>query len=148
MVAPRRQPLRVESTARMSVVVKLKEQVVRSARQPATRGMSAREISTAGARDRQPLEGLLTRFDVQNVEPLFAGRSVRRVSTRDRLALAVTDEPEDELAGLNIVQLGSERDALKACEALKRDSRVAYCHLVPERYLLHAKRAPSRRSRR
>jgi hypothetical protein len=131
----------------MSVVVKLKDQVVRSARQPAARGISARELSTAGARDRQPLEGLLTRFDVQNVEPVFAGSSVRRVSTRDRMALAVTDEPEDALAGLNIVQLGSEREARKACEALERDSRVAYSHLVPERYLLHATRARARRTR-
>jgi subtilisin family serine protease len=69
------------------------------------------------------------------------------VSTRDRVALAVTNEPEDELAGLNIVQLGSEREALRACEALGNDSRVAYCHLVPERYLLHAKRARTRRTR-
>jgi hypothetical protein len=100
--------------------------------------------------DEQPLERLLTRFGVQTIEPVFAGSSVRRVTTHDRVALAVTDEADTALAGLNIVQLGSERDAEKACNAIRQDRRVEYCHLVPERYLFAATRRTSskRRTRR
>ena len=145
MAMARRQPLRIESTAHRSVVVKLRERVVQGARHPAAR-FAASGISTAAARDEQPLDRLLSRFDVEAVEPIFPGSAVRRLSTHDRLALAVTDEPDD-LAGLNIVQLGSEREANKACEAMSRDSRVEYCHVVPERYLLAARRPGARRAR-
>jgi subtilisin family serine protease len=64
------------------------------------------------------------------------------------MVLAIGEEEEAELAGLNVLQARSPEAARRASEGLRRDPRVEYAHVIQERYLFApARRAGARRPR-
>jgi subtilisin family serine protease len=116
--------------------------------EPAAREALRSLTEGRGRRTRGPLDALLAHPTVASIEPLFSEGRARRAAAVDRVLLSV-EEPDTELAGLNVLTAESVKSAGDACRALCGDRRVEYAHVVAERFLFPARRrpAPARRRR-